>query len=212
MIFCRNKVFYPSADRNKSFILDVLKQHFDADKQGTVLEISSGTGQHISYFAQHFPLLTFQPTEYEKSLFKSIEAYALDTPTKNVKLAIHVDVTTDFETWNTDKQLYDYLINVNMIHIAPYQCSIMLFQNAGKLLKNKGLMITYGPYAVDGVLTPQSNVDFDRNLRTQDSEWGVRDVKDLENLAKQNNMKLLKVYDLPANNKCLVWINENANY
>lgn len=209
--FSRNKIKYPSAERNKPFILDVLKKHFDSNKHGHVLEISSGTGQHVSYFAQHFPLLTFQPTEYEKSLFKSIDAYAADTPTKNVKSAIFVDVTTDSNNWHLEEKLYDYMLNINMIHIAPYNCSIMLFQNAGKLLKRDGLLITYGPYALNGCLTPQSNVDFDKNLRASDSEWGVRDIKDLEQLANANYMKLLQTYDLPSNNKCLIWINESDN-
>lgn len=209
IFFCRNKVKYPSAERNKPYILEILQKHFDSNKTGNVLEIASGTGQHVSYFAQHFPLLTFQPTEYEKSLFKSIEAYANDTPTKNVKTPIYVDVTTDSSTWNLNTK-YDYMININMMHISPYQCSVGLFKNASKLLQSNGLMITYGPYAFDGTLTPQSNVDFDRNLRTENPEWGVRDVKDLEKLANENNMKLLNLYDLPSNNKCLVWINENV--
>lgn len=187
----------------------MLKKHINPQiPGGTVLEISSGTGQHISYFAQQFPTLTFQPSEYEKTLFKSIQAYAIDTPTKNVKNPIYIDITTESTNWNTEGKLYDYMININMMHISPFQCTIMLFKNAAQVLKRNGLMITYGPYAYDGKLTPESNVNFDRNLRADNPEWGVRDIKDLEQIANDNKMELINMYDLPSNNKCLVWINE----
>lgn len=67
------------------------------------------------------------------------------------------------------------------------------------------MLVTYGPYAYNGVITPQSNVEFDKTLRAQNPEWGLRDIKDMERIAKEYGVKLVKMYDLPANNKCLVW-------
>lgn len=183
----------------------MLRKYLDPSKPGNVLEIGSGTGQHISYFAQHFPNLTFQPSEYETGLFESIRAYASDTPTNNVKNPVKIDVTTDSKTWNLGVDKFDYLINVNMMHISPYNCTLGLFNNAGKVLKSGGLMITYGPYAYNGVIEPQSNIDFDKSLRRQNSEWGLRDIKDLENVARDAGLTLLMKHDLPANNKCLAW-------
>lgn len=185
--------------------MEVLQKHFDANKKGNVLEISSGTGQHVTYFAPHFPQLTFYPSEYDKSLFDSIKAYSSEIETKNVNEPIYIDSSTDCNTWDLKCSAFDYLININMMQVSPYVCSIMLFKNAGKLLKSGALIITYGPYAFDGVITPQSNVEFDKNLRTQNEEWGIRDLQELEKLAEENEIKLLHLYDLPANNKCLVW-------
>lgn len=186
----------------------MLKKHFNTEIQGNVLEIASGTGQHVSYFAEHFPNLTFQPSEYEKSLFDSIEAYARDTPTKNVKKPVEIDVTVDADKWGLGV-VFDYVFNVNMVHISPYECSVGLFKNGGKVLKSGGLLVTYGPFAHNGVITPESNVNFDRSLRRQNPEWGLRDINDLEKLAQRYGIKLLKIYDLPANNKCLVWKKES---
>ncbi|GJQ76422.1 hypothetical protein Trydic_g2137 [Trypoxylus dichotomus] len=199
------KISYPACERNKSFILEVLQKYLESSKPGHVLEIGSGTGQHVSYFAQHFPNLTFQPSEYEDRLFGSIRAYAKDTPTNNVKDPVKIDITTDSKTWNLDIEKFDYLLNVNMMHISPYNCTVGLFTNASKVLKPGGLMITYGPYAHNGVIEPQSNINFDRGLRSENPEWGLRDINDLQKIAEDVGIKLLKKHDLPANNKCLAW-------
>ena len=76
-----------------------------------------------------------------------------------------------------------------------------------QVLNPGGLMITYGPYAHDGVIEPQSNVVFDKHLRDQNKKWGLRDISDLQKLAHEFGMQLEHKYDLPANNKCLVWKN-----
>lgn len=202
-IFSR-KINYPSADRNKGPILQILDKHFDHQIYGSVLEISSGTGQHLAHFAPHFPRLQFQPTEYDKSLFGSIKAYCADVPTKNVKDPIYLDIQQDWRTWNLHDK-YDYAININMIHVAPFSCTTGLFKNVSGVLKPRGLLITYGPYANNGVLEPQSNRDFDRNIRQRDPNFGVRDIQDLIKLAEAYNMNLTHIHEMPSNNKCLVW-------
>ena len=95
-----------------------------------------------------------------------------------------------------------------MIHISPYQCSVGLFNNAGKLLKDDGILFTYGPYAIDGKITPESNVNFNKSLKLQDSNWGLRDINDLKALAEKNGIKLINVIDMPANNKTIIWKND----
>lgn len=161
----------------------------------------------MSYFAKHFPKLTFQPSECETPLLESIKAYAEETPTKNVKLPIRIDITHDPKTWGIDKQ-FDYMININMIHVSPPECTEALFRNAGDILKPSGILITYGAYAHNGRITPQSNVEFDKGLRIQNPEWGLRDINDIENIANKFGIQLLKIHDLPANNKCLAWRKE----
>jgi len=63
----------------------------------------------------------------------------------------------------------------------------------------------YGPFAVNGSLTPQSNVDFDNTLKMTNAEWGIRDILDLEAVAASEGFSLENCHDLPANNKILVW-------
>ncbi|KOC67577.1 UPF0585 protein C16orf13 like protein [Habropoda laboriosa] len=200
------KLVYPAADRNKDPILSVLKKYIQPGPDQTFLEISSGSGQHIAHFAPHFPQIVFYPSEYEPRLLESIAAYA--TEFANIKDPLRIDVTTEFHTWGNGifkEASIDYIYNANMMHISPYECSISLFSNAGKLLKDNAILFTYGPYAINGKITPTSNVNFDINLRLQDSSWGLRDIKDLKELAEKNGIKLIDIIDMPANNKTIIW-------
>ena len=67
-----NLAFSPAADRNKQAILDVLKQVLP--KNGSVLEIASGTGQHIVFFAAAMPHFTWQPTDADAAALPWIAA------------------------------------------------------------------------------------------------------------------------------------------
>uniref|UniRef100_S4R931 Methyltransferase like 26 n=1 Tax=Petromyzon marinus TaxID=7757 RepID=S4R931_PETMA len=197
----------PAAERNKEPILEVLREWVPADRAGFALEVASGSGQHVVHLARAFPHLTWQPSELEASSFQSISAYARATQLQNVLPPIQVDVREPCETWpgRWPSSSCDLILNVNMIHISEIRCTEGLFRNAGVLLKPSGLLVTYGPYAVNGIIFPQSNVDFDAVLRERNPEWGLRDVSMLQQLALTNGMRLQRMVEMPANNKCLVF-------
>jgi len=204
------KLVNPSASRNREPILQILKKHIDQSVSGFLLEISSGVGTHAEYFAPNFPNLTYQPTEYDIGDMDSLRAYAEDCPTKNILEPLQVDVRDDFTKWgNFQPGSVDYMLNINMIHISEFACTEGLFRNAGQLLKNNGLLITYGPYAENGLLEPESNVRFDAGLRANDPTWGIRDIADLKKLAEKHSIFLKEKYEMPANNKTLIWKKED---
>lgn len=44
--------------------------------------------------------------------------------------------------------------------------------------------MTYGPYAEDGHISPQSNIAFHTNLKAEDPEHGLKDIKYLERVRR----------------------------
>lgn len=212
------RILNSAAERNKEPILHVLKKYMKPPNDGSTkqkfLEISSGSGQHVAHIAPHFPFVEFQPTEYDCSMFGSISQYIQKGGLKNVKPPLYLDVTDPIQSWadGISPDSFDYILNINMMHISPWACSVGLFSGCSAALKPGGLLFTYGPYADNGVITPQSNIDFDRSLRSRNSQWGLRDIsKELVQLAKQGNIVLLHKHDLPANNKLLVWQKQNGS-
>ncbi|CAD5123583.1 DgyrCDS11917 [Dimorphilus gyrociliatus] len=185
----------PAAERNKEPILQVLKEVLKPqDEKQAVLEIAAGTGQHAVYFSQNLTHLTWLPTDCDEKYLKSIRDHieAASGRCFNVQTPLLLDVTINPSNWASGK-------------LTNKTFDVGLFKGSGYYLKKGGLLITYGPYKLHGIITPESNVQFDNMLRQQNAEWGLRDVDELEKLAKENGMQLEKMFDMPSNNKILLF-------
>lgn len=200
----------PAADRNKDPILDVLNEHLSSTAKCFVLEVASGSGQHVVHFAQHFPNITFLPSDCDLSNLKSIQAYINKTGVTNVLQPQYLDITQPINQWKQQERLQpnscDAIINANMIHISPWETCQGLMTASGQLLKSGGFLYMYGPFKVGGVISPESNIQFDQMLRSRNPSWGLRDVDDVKKLASQYGLHLDKIVDMPANNKSLIFI------
>ena len=166
----------------------------------------SGSGQHITHFGQHLPHIEWQPSDVDNGLFASIDCYTKSMSLTNVLPPITLDVSAPVDQWPIPKTIkLDLIFCANVIHITPWKCTQGLLRGSAQLLATGGLLVTYGPYACHGVLSPQSNVEFDTSLRSQNPKWGIRDVTDLKRLAQENRLNLVSSHEMPANNKVLVF-------
>ena len=193
--------FSPAADRNKQPILAVLRDVLpDA---GSALEIASGTGQHVAWFAAGLPRWTWQPTDVQPAALDSIAARVAQNGLLNVRLPLQLDVMA--ARWLPDDARFDAIVCANMLHIAPWATCAALMQGSARHLAAGGALITYGPYLEDGVPTSEGNLAFDQSLRAQDAAWGLRRREDVEREATKVGLQLAARHAMPANNLLLAW-------
>jgi SAM-dependent methyltransferase len=183
-----------SAERNRGPILKVLERVLP--KTGLVLEIASGTGQHVVHFAQALKGLSWQPTDMDAGCRRSISGWLATAELANVRQPLDLDVRA--LPWRVPT--LDAIVCLNLIHIAPWSVATALFAGAGLALRETGLLYLYGPYSVQGRHTALSNAAFDSALRAENPEWGVRDLKEVESLAKDQGFDLAETIEMPSNN------------
>lgn len=189
----------PFAQRNRGLILDVLAPLLPAS--GLVLEIASGSGEHVVHFAQNLPGLTFQPTDLSEDARASIAAWVAGEGLENVRPPFALDASA--AEWPVDA--VDGVVCINMIHISPWAATQGLMAGAGRHLKPGGVLLTYGAYFRDDVPTAPSNIAFDESLKARDPRWGIRRLEDVRDCAAASGLTLEAVVEMPANNLCLVF-------
>jgi ubiquinone/menaquinone biosynthesis C-methylase UbiE len=207
--------YSPSADRNKQPILDVLQKLLP--RKGTALEIASGTGQHVAWFAKNMLDWTWQPTDFHPGALLNIEMRANDADLVNVLESVQLDVCN--EPWFAQgsalaaafaKPSFDLILCINMLHIAPWAACPALMRGASQYLAPGGVLVTYGPYFEADVTPTPSNVEFDISLREQNATWGIRQITDVTQEAANAGLHLRERHAMPANNLLLVWARENG--
>lgn len=194
------KQYAPATERNRTYIRDILERVLP--KEGTVLEVASGTGQHAVFFSQSMPSVIWQPSDPNPVALESIAAWKEESGLSNLLDPIQLDTTQ--EDWGISK--VDALVCINMIHISPWESCEALLEGASHRLSEGGVLYLYGPFKIDGNHTSESNVRFDESLRSRDPSWGVRDLSDVKKLAEINGFLCSEVIDMPANNKSVVFV------
>lgn len=195
----RELPFSPAAERNKEPILAVLVPLLPA--RGSVLEIASGTGQHVCFFAQALPGIRWQPTEPDDASREAMELRIREAALTNVAEPLALDVGATH--WPVDAS-YDAIVCINMIHISPWSATPALMRGAARHLPAHGKLILYGPYLENGAAV-QSNLDFDASLKRRNPEWGLRELEEVTRVAATHGLRREQVVRMPANNLCVVF-------
>jgi hypothetical protein len=188
-----------ATERNRGPILEILRRVLPPS--GLVLEIASGTGQHVAFFGRELPALRWQPSDPSPAHLESIRAWTVAFGLENVAPPARLEV--EISPWPLAHA--DAILNINMIHIAPWAAAEALFRGAARLLPAAGVLFFYGPFKRDGRHTAESNARFDERLRGEDPRWGVRDLVDVEAVAAAAGFGTPEVIAMPANNLSLVF-------
>ncbi len=186
-----NRLDFPATGRNKDAIHDVLAGRLGGVT--TVLEIASGSGQHVAHLAPLFPHITWQPSDLDDAHRASIAAWTTDL--ENVLPPLALDATA---TWRL--QPVDAIICLNMIHIAPWEACLGLFARAAEVLTADGILYLYGPFMEDGRHNADSNARFDESLKSRDPQWGIRDLTEVKAAAAGHGLAFAEKLAMPANN------------
>lgn len=194
------KMYAPSAERNKAAIADVLADCLPPS--ANVLEIASGTGQHVTHFASCFPSMTFQPTDRDPARRASITAYIAEANATNITQPITLDAAQ--AGWSTQLNGFDAVIIVNLLHLVSEQDARTILSEAAQALSPAGHLILYGPFMRGGELTSDGDIAFHTQLSTDDPTIGYKDDFDVIDWLQDAWLEMRHVLEMPANNLCLI--------
>ena len=195
----------PAAERNKDAILAVLSRVLPPS--GLVVEIASGTGQHVVHFADALPRLTWQPTEPDPEMRLAIADRLAEIDLPNVLAPLDLDVCRP--DWPVEHA--DAVLCINMIHISPWRAAEQLICGCERILRPGGVLVLYGPYRRFGRHTAPSNEAFDASLRRRDPQWGVRDLETVVETAKRHGLDLSEIVEMPVNNLSVVLVRNSVS-
>jgi hypothetical protein len=189
----------PAALRNREPIAEVLADWLP--KTGKILELASGTGEHVVHFAQRFPQLLWQPSDIHPDALTATGARWATAGLPNVLEPITLDASS--RHWPIDSA--DGVLSINMVHISPWTAALGLLDGAGRLLPAGAPLILYGPWLEEGVEPAPSNMAFDADLKRRDPDWGLRQVEVFAAAAEERGLRLTDRRRMLANNLMLLF-------
>ena len=200
-----NRLFFPATNRNKNCIADVLSRIIR--KNGSILEIGSGSGEHGVAFQKRFPEIVWQTSDPDLIHRKSISSW-IKYEELNNKMPQPITLNVENIPWKIPLKLVDSLqgiVSINMIHVAKWTSTIALFRESGRLLNKGQYLILYGPFKICNKHTSQSNSLFDNSLRMQNELWGIRNLEEVSLEAEKNGFYQEDKISMPANNFSIIY-------
>jgi len=191
--------YAPATLRNRDLILGILRDVLPT--KGVILEIASGSGEHVVHFARSFPDLVFQPSDREPKSLESVAAWVEATRVANVLAPTVLDVSQS--PWPIASA--DGIICINMVHISPWEATLGLVKGAAAILPSTAPFYLYGPYKREGFATAPTNQAFDRSLRDRNATWGLRDLEAVAAAAQSVGFSVPTITEMPANNLSVVF-------
>ena len=200
-----NRLFFSATQRNKNSIGGVLSKILK--KNGSILEIGSGSGEHGVIFQKRFPEIIWQTSDPKLMHRKSISSW-IEHEGLNMKMPQPLDLDVERIPWDIPLNLANSLqgiVSINMIHVAQWSCTVALFRESGKLLKQGQCLMLYGPFKIGNKHTSQSNYFFDNSLKMQNDLWGIKNVEEVSDEAFKNGFLQENIINMPVNNYSIIY-------
>ncbi len=200
-----NRLFFPATQRNRLCIGDLLSKIIN--KNGSILEIGSGSGQHGVVFQKRFPKIIWQTSDPEIVHRQSITSW-IEYENLSEKMPQPLVIDVEKIPWKIPLKILHSLqgiVSINMIHIAEWSCTLALFRESGKILNKGQFLFLYGPFKIGNKHTSQSNYLFDDSLKLQNELWGIRDIEKVSDEGKKNGFFQENIISMPANNFSIIY-------
>lgn len=195
----------PVFERNAPPIIAMLSQYL-LGREGKVLEIGAGTGQHAAAFDLAFPTLDWIASDPYPEHRASIRAWGRKLLRREVS-PLEIDAATNW-TENASVLALGQLRAVyagNVTHIAPWAVTEGIVRGAGERLTVGGHLFFYGPFRDGREFFGDGNRSFDADLRADNPDWGLRDIGHIDSVARAHGLEPLARHRMPANNHILVF-------
>ena len=189
----------PSAARNREPIVELLRSV--APKHGRALEIASGTGQHMLYFAAAFPSITWQPSDIDPARLASIRDWSTDHAGTNLRPPIRLDASKS--DWAATQDTYDLIVLINLLHLIPAEAAHTTLEEIALALGKGGTALIYGPFLRNGVATSPGDAEFHARIQSENPEAGYKDLTDICTYIECLGLGVT-THHMPANNVGLV--------
>lgn len=166
------------AARNTPALLDALAHARAANPCAATraLELGSGSGEHVSSLARHFPELAWQPSDPDPVQRASVVAWTRGLP----RVAPPLALDGAQRPWPLAPPLA-LVLAIHVLHLAPRALVEALAAESARLLAPGGLVVVHDAFLDEAGRAPSPRMDtFHRTLIARDPDHGLRRRVDVE--------------------------------
>lgn len=187
-----------AAELNKDAIQMALRDILTGGSR--VLEIASGTGQHVVHFAKHMPDIWWQPTELPE-LLPDLYTRVKRSGLANIMEPVCLDVRR-YE-WLVDR--YDAIYIGDLLHFLHYSEISNLIAKISDHLVKGGHLLVYGPVKEEGGWLSDEDLRLEGWIREHDFEAGIPQCDTLDRISHKNDMVSMPAVITSANRRICMW-------